>query len=825
MTAVLRRIANAVEHRPGTALLALALLTAVFAVFAAQQGSTSDMGAFAPESELAAANQRITDEFGAGGGSVQVIVDAGAGGDVVTPEGLAAAQAVQELALATGELAPVLAQDTPQAPSVVSFAMPYLAALAEQGAAPADLGPDQLDELAATVLADPQSGPLAGALLSRDLRADAAQARAGLVIVRLAPGVDPAAQADGELALADALAAASFPDGLTVSAVGQHIVSESLNADINAEMPVLLGIAFLLIISILLFTFRRVGDVLVGLGGLLIVIVWTYGIAVLLGPDYLGVTGVMSVISVMIPVLLIGLAIDYAIHLTSRYREEVGREATPGRAAHAAVSSVGGALVLATVTTVVGFLTNLTSPLPPIRDFGLFVAGGVISAFVVMLLLVPATRALVDGRRARRGRLKVPATGASTAIGRVMGRAAMLTEHHPVPTLAVAAVVTLLGGLGGAQVSTTFSQSDFIPAESEVGRLLADVDTLFGGDLDETTHVLVDGDLATPEAANALLAAQAQMDDTAGIRSVGGQAQVSSPVTVVAALAADPRAAEQLAQLGFTPEGFAPDADVDAIYALARQSAGGALDTVLSPDARSGLLTARTNAGQDGAQALRAQLESDVAPLRDAGLTTTVVSEALLLDESLDALTASQTRGMVVTMVIALLVLVAFFSWRERRPLLGVITMIPSLLVVFWVAGSMFLLGYSFNVMTAMVASLAIGIGVPFGIHVSLRFTEDLARMDSIDEAVRETVTHTGGALLGSAATTVAGFGVLAFASLVPMQQFGVITALTIAYSLLASVLIEPACLKLWAQRRQRRDGAGPAVERPAHEPLDAPVA
>jgi uncharacterized protein len=46
---------------------------------------------------------------------------------------------------------------------------------------------------------------------------------------------------------------------------------------------------------------------------------------------------------------------------------------------------------------------------------------------------------------------------------------------------------------------------------------------------------------------------------------------------------------------------------------------------------------------------------------------------------------------------------------------------------------------------------------------------------------------HTGGALVGSATTTAAGFGVLAFASLAPMQQFGIITALTIIYSLIAA--------------------------------------
>ena len=104
-----------------------------------------------------------------------------------------------------------------------------------------------------------------------------------------------------------------------------------------------------------------------------------------------------------------------------------------------------------------------------------------------------------------------------------------------------------------------------------------------------------------------------------------------------------------------------------------------------------------------------------------------------------------------------------------------------------------------------MVASIGIGIGVPYGIHVTHRFLEDRRRHDTVDEAVRQTLTHTGGAMAGSAATTAAGFGVLVFASLEPLRQFGLIVALTIVYSLIAAVLIQPACLKLWGEWRARK--------------------
>jgi uncharacterized protein len=809
VNALLHRLAGTVERRPAAALSVLLALTVILGGFASQQTTDTDLAAFAPASDLAEASERIADEFGASTAAVQVIVDAGEDGDVLSLAGLAAVDEIGRIAAGTPEMAAVMAPDTPQGPSVLSFATPFEAALAEQGIEASALDDDELDRVAADLLGDPQRGPQAGALLSQDLDAEAGTARGGLVIVRLASGLEVAEQTDGELAFRDALAEADLGD-LNVSPFSESILGDELIRDLEQEMPILLGLAFLLIIGILFATYRRVSDVLLGLTGLVVVIVWTYGISVLLGPGYLGLTGPMTQISMMIPVLLIGLAIDYAIHLTSRYREEMAKGRTPAASASGAVFSVGGALVLATITTLIGFLTNVVSPLPPMRDFGIFVAAGVLAAFIVMLLLVPSARVLLDRRRVGKGAYVAPASGRETRVGRLMTRAAVLAEHHAKATLVVAGTLTVIAGIAGSQVSTTFSQDDFIPEDSDARTLIDTMQGLFGGDLDETTYVLIEGDLTAPEAGDAMLVAQERMADTEGVRGAGGQAQVRSPVAVVASLAAQPELGERFVELGFTPDGLAPDADLGAMYDLAREVAPAELSSVLSEDESTGVLTIATSAGQDGAGSLRDALREDVAPLEEAGIATTIVSEPLMLGESLDALTESQTRGIVITLIAALVVLVGFFTLRGRRPVLGVVAMLPSVFVVAWVSGSMLALGISFNVMTAMVASLAIGIGVPYGIHIANRFVEDLATSATIDDAVRETVTHTGGALLGSAATTAAGFGVLGFASLAPMRQFGIITALTIVYSLVAAVLVEPACLKLWAGWRQRREGTGP---------------
>jgi predicted RND superfamily exporter protein len=118
----------------------------------------------------------------------------------------------------------------------------------------------------------------------------------------------------------------------------------------------------------------------------------------------------------------------------------------------------------------------------------------------------------------------------------------------------------------------------------------------------------------------------------------------------------------------------------------------------------------------------------------------------------------------------------------------------------------MYILDISLNIMTLMVTSLTIGIGVDYGIHISHRFSEDIEVFDNISDAIHNTVTHTGLALFGGATTTIAGFGLIAFASMPPIAQFGRITALTILYSSIASVFVLPTFLILWAKSKKRKD-------------------
>ena len=159
---------------------------------------------------------------------------------------------------------------------------------------------------------------------------------------------------------------------------------------------------------------------------------------------------------------------------------------------------------------------------------------------------------------------------------------------------------------------------------------------------------------------------------------------------------------------------------------------------------------------------------------------------------------------MLQNLLVALVAVFAFLPIAYRLTgngvTLGIVTLLPVVYAVSWILGTMYLIDMPFNVLTGMITSLTIGLGVTYSIHVSARYTVEVDRKGHVWEALETTVTGTGGALLGSATTTIGGFGTLALAILPVLQQFGVITGLTILYAFLASVLVLPSVLVRWTR-------------------------
>jgi predicted RND superfamily exporter protein len=195
----------------------------------------------------------------------------------------------------------------------------------------------------------------------------------------------------------------------------------------------------------------------------------------------------------------------------------------------------------------------------------------------------------------------------------------------------------------------------------------------------------------------------------------------------------------------------------------------------------------------------------DVAAAADGG----DVSALAVGIGTLNAAEMAQTSESILTTLLMALAAVTVLLTLVYRALtgsatLGALTAVPIALVTALVVGGMWLLSVPLTLLTSLMLSLIIGLGIDYNIHVSDRFAQELDRGLEPVEALRRTVQGTGGALLGSVLTSGAAFATLLLHPSVVFRSFGQIVVLALALSFVVSVLVLPSFLLLWARWQSR---------------------
>jgi predicted RND superfamily exporter protein len=176
-----------------------------------------------------------------------------------------------------------------------------------------------------------------------------------------------------------------------------------------------------------------------------------------------------------------------------------------------------------------------------------------------------------------------------------------------------------------------------------------------------------------------------------------------------------------------------------------------------------------------------------------------VTGDLVVLQQVLDGLSSSQLKSTAISLVVSFAVLLVL----TRRILPAFIVLLPVGMASLWVVGSMAVLGIKWNVMTVLVTALTLGIGIDYTIHMWRRIEWELQRQDDHWSALKTSLETTGVALMLSAATTAAGFLVLMLSPMPVIQDFGLITAVTVFFSLVLALVLLPVLLELAARAQE----------------------
>ena len=125
----------------------------------------------------------------------------------------------------------------------------------------------------------------------------------------------------------------------------------------------------------------------------------------------------------------------------------------------------------------------------------------------------------------------------------------------------------------------------------------------------------------------------------------------------------------------------------------------------------------------------------------------------------------------------------------------------------------LYIMRWPLDIMTVLVASLVIGAGIDFGIHVTHRFREQRHdQVMSLEESVRTTVLHVGRALVAGGFTTAGVFAILGISSMMPLRHFGWTTAVGLLAALVGAVFVLPSTLVIISKLLDRKSGSEEAA-------------
>ncbi len=473
------------------------------------------------------------------------------------------------------------------------------------------------------------------------------------------------------------------------------------------------------------------------------------------------------------------------------------------------------------VAIIAGVVVSLAAMMPLI---GAVATAVFVSLFVLLPLRLTRRR---NERSVAKGR---PATDEIKGAGhgfKAAGTVVHFLARWRVFTLPVVAALAIAGVYGATQVETAFVFSDFFSPKTDLIQGLQRLETHYGGATGGVAYIYVEGDLTDPASIEAMEAAIERLDQSSAefARDLDGELVVSpnaaslvrTTLTVPGA-AANVESASGVAIVD-SGTGLPNSADgVGAIYTTSRAQGVVAGDgvTIVRADhvgtflyeegsIQATRLEVNVTTFTDDVIILEARrvMEESAAILKtDLGAAAIIVSVSGEVITSQDGL-AAFTNSMIISLPIAILLTILIVGFALRSVRYSVVTVIPILLVVAWVFGYMWLRGMTINVITATIAAIAVGVGIDFSTHFTVRFREEFKNEPSRFPALRRAGEGTGGALILSAITSIVGFGVMATAPTPLFASFGELMAVMILFAVVVALLVLPSLLIVVTPRRK----------------------
>jgi hydrophobe/amphiphile efflux-3 (HAE3) family protein len=606
-----------------------------------------------------------------------------------------------------------------------------------------------------------------------------------LVQLKLTPGLSEKVQKTVLANVGSVVDTSNAPPGVKVELSGSPAFSQQMSSGLMSNMGILIGGALVLMVITMGILFSYVRHRFMPVALVAIGLVTSLGLMGIFGINLnMAVVGAFPV--------LIGLGIDYAIQFHARFDEEV-RKGLLEDAVFMTVTRTGPAVMYAMLATSMGFLAMYVSTVPMIRSFGIVSIIGINTCFWVSCIGMPTIALLVNykPKEEQTGQCYAVGTDACDTIidnpknhakngkkssfsyGQFLTDTSVRIAKNPVPVLLVAGLIALIGFQIDATIPVSSDENAFVPSDMPAKINMEKVTRVIGAT--STADLLVQGSRVT-DLDTVLWIKKFQDYELSHHTEMTG---ATSIVTYILQYNG-----------GVMPE---TQAGLDAVLANIPEDTR---KSVLS-DSMCGIIRFSTiKISITHQNTLKEQVKKDIEFLEPpVGISIEPAGNFEVTTTLLRAMSESKD-----TMTLLGFIFVFAFLILVYRHLHAMSPIIPIIFVVGWNAVMMYIIGLTYNPLTATLGSMTIGVAAEYTILVMERYAEEEERLHDPIAAIQESVQKIGTAITVSGLATFFGFSALCLATFPIISNFGISTLIAVAFSLMGAIFIMPAVLSVMGQ-------------------------
>jgi predicted RND superfamily exporter protein len=559
----------------------------------------------------------------------------------------------------------------------------------------------------------------------------------------------------------------------TLYVAGRPIVEGALAQLGPADMVRMAPLVLVVMVVLLLLLLRSVRDMLINMVIVVFGTIAAFGVMAILNvPIY--------AVDTMIPVMLIAIGVAYGIHMHNAigHRYEQERDISRVELAKEVLKEMVRPVFLAALTTAIGFMSLLTSAVLPVRYFGLFSALGVMTEMVLALILFPSSILLFGPPKAKRKSKGLAESEKVSLSGdKRKNRWGSLIVNHSKMVVILSLVVVAFGLYGTSKVWLDTSFLANFEKDSKIVKTDEFVNTHFGGtsSLNVILSSQKDNKFKNPEVLQTIDAMQQHI--------------LSDPV-VGAAFSLTDFVKRMDTVLNDQSTGLIPfDQDLIAQYLLLFEFSGDpeTIAQVVDYDYRTANMTFQLKS--DSSEKMKGiidQIETYKPAFSAQGISIQYAGsgyKAYVFSELL-------LQGQILSLLLSFVIVAFLLTLQFKNLWVGLASTIPIAITAVVNFGVMGLFNIPLSSATALISSIALGIGVDYSIHFLEHYKIKRLENLTIQDALFDTLRNTGRAIVFNAVAVMGGFSVLLLSVFPPNRQVGGLIVLNMVTSAIGTLSI-----------------------------------